>query len=72
MKNLFKSRLSNFFKSKKSLHEEYILNNIFLLHSEILQDVLSYNRTGILPIKTLKHKATLVHKYSRRLKLITM
>lgn len=58
--------------SKREDHKKYLADNIFLLHREILEDVLSYNRTGILPIKSLKHKASLVYKYSRRLRLIDM
>tara|TARA_R100001086_G_scaffold143876_1_gene75802 strand:- start:1818 stop:2036 length:219 start_codon:yes stop_codon:yes gene_type:complete len=65
----FKRLLPN---SKKEAHKKFLIDNIFLLHKEILEDVLSYNRTGILPIKSLKHKAGLVYKYSRRLRLINM
>jgi len=53
-------------------HKEYLWNNIYLLRQEIIDDVLSYNRTGIIPIKLLKHKADLIKKYSHRLRLLEM
>jgi len=53
-------------------HKEYLWNNIYLLRQEIIDDVLSYNRTGIIPIKLLKHKAELIKKYSHRLRLLEM
>jgi hypothetical protein len=43
-----------------------------MLRQEIVEDVLSYNRSGIIPVKTLKHKADLIRKYSQRLKLLEM
>tara|TARA_R100000654_G_scaffold61977_1_gene88935 strand:- start:455 stop:673 length:219 start_codon:yes stop_codon:yes gene_type:complete len=71
--NLFNFNLRKYLpNSKREDHKQYLADNIFLLHKEILEDVLSYNRTGILPIKSLKHKAGLVYKYSRRLRLIDM
>lgn len=53
-------------------HKEYLWNNIYLLRQELIDDVLSYNRTGIMPIKLLKHKAELIKKYSHRLRLLEM
>lgn len=53
-------------------HKNYIWNNIYMLRQEIIEDVLSYNRSGIIPVKTLKHKADLIKKYSQRLKLLEM
>ena len=53
-------------------HKEYLWNSIYLLRQEIIDDVLSYNRTGIIPIKLLKHKAELIRKYSHRLRLLEM
>jgi hypothetical protein len=53
-------------------HKEYLWNNIYLLRQEIIDDVLSYNRTGVIPIKLLKHKAELIRKYSHRLRLLEM
>lgn len=53
-------------------HKEYLWNSIYLLRQEIIDDVLSYNRTGIIPIKLLKHKAELIKKYSHRLRLLEM
>ncbi len=53
-------------------HKDYIWNNIYMLRQEIIEDVLSYNKTGIIPIKILKHKAELIKKYSQRLRLLEM
>jgi len=53
-------------------HKEYLWNSIYLLRQEIIDDVLSYNRTGVIPIKLLKHKAELIRKYSHRLRLLEM
>lgn len=53
-------------------HKEYLWNSIYLLRQEIIDDVLSYNRTGIIPIKLLKHKAELIKKYIHRLRLLEM
>ena len=53
-------------------HKEYIWNNIYMLRQEIVEDVLSYNRSGIIQVKILEHKADLIRKYSQRLKLLEM
>lgn len=53
-------------------HKEYLWNSIYLLRQELIDDVLSYNRTGVIPIKLLKHKAELIRKYSHRLRLLEM
>ena len=56
--------------SRKREHEDYLWDNINMLRLEIIEDVLSYNRTNKIPVKDLKRKATLIKKYSKRLKLI--
>ena len=43
-----------------------------MLRQDIIEDVLSYNRSGIMPVEKLKHKADLIKKYSQRLKLLEM
>ena len=53
-------------------HKDYIWNNIYMLRQDIIEDVLSYNRSGIMPVEKLKHKADLIKKYSQRLKLLGM
>lgn len=57
--------------SRKREHEDYLWDNINMLRLEIIEDVLSYNRTNKIPVKDLKRKATLIKKYSKRLKLIS-
>tara|TARA_R110002050_G_scaffold240949_1_gene377323 strand:+ start:49 stop:261 length:213 start_codon:yes stop_codon:yes gene_type:complete len=56
--------------SRKREHQDYLWENINMLRLEIIEDVLSYNRTNKIPVKDLKRKATLIKKYSKRLKLI--
>ena len=53
-------------------HKEYLWNNIYMLRNELIEDVLSYNQNGIMPIKKLKNKADLIKKYSQRLRLLKM
>jgi len=57
--------------SRKREHQDYLWENINMLRLEIIEDVLSYNRTNKIPVKDLKRKATLIKKYSKRLKLIS-
>lgn len=57
--------------SRKREHQDYLWDNINMLRLEIIEDVLSYNRTNKIPVKDLKRKATLIKKYSKRLKLIS-
>jgi|TARA_B110000881_G_C18232686_1_gene344608 hypothetical protein len=56
--------------SRKREHQDYLWDNINMLRLEIIEDVLSYNRTNKIPVKDLKRKAKLIKKYSKRLKLI--
>lgn len=58
--------------NKLGLHKRYLLNTIIELRSEIIKDVLTYNKTGRIPVKKLIHKAKLVKKYSKRLRLLDM
>ena len=57
--------------SRKREHQDYLWDNINMLRLEIIEDVLSYNRTNKIPVKDLKRKAKLIKKYSKRLKLIS-
>ncbi len=54
--------------SRKREHQDYLWDNINMLRLEIIEDVLSYNRTNKIPVKDLKRKATLINKYRKRLK----
>ena len=53
-------------------HKDYIWNNIYLLRQDIIEDVLSYNVSGVMPVQKLKHKADLIKKHSQRLRLLEM
>jgi hypothetical protein len=57
--------------SRKREHQDYLWENINMLRLEIIEDVLSYNKTNKIPVKDLKRKAKLIKKYSKRLKLIS-
>ena len=57
--------------SRKREHQDYLWDNINMLRLEIIEDVLSYNRTNKIPVKDLKRKAKLIRKYSKRLQLIS-
>lgn len=56
--------------SRKKDHAEYLWNQIRTLRSEIIDEVLIGSVKGRVHVKKLKHKAALIRKYSRRLKLL--
>lgn len=56
--------------ARKKDHAEHLWNAIRILRSEIIDDVLEGSIRGRIPVKSLKHKAGLIRKYSRRLKLL--
>jgi len=58
-------------KARKKEHAEHLWQAIRVLRSEIIDDVLQGSASGRMPVKKLKHKADLIRKYSRRLKLLT-
>lgn len=57
-------------KYRKKEHEVYLWNSIYMLRSEVVDDVLQGSIQGRMPVKELKRKAELIRKYSRRLKLL--
>jgi hypothetical protein len=57
-------------KSRKREHSEYLWEAIRDLRIEIIDDVLTGHANNRMPIKTLKRKAALIKKYSRRLKIL--
>ena len=56
--------------ARKKDHSEHLWQSINLLRNEIVDDVLQGSAKGRIPVKKLKHKAELIKKYSRRLKLL--
>lgn len=56
--------------SRKKEHKNYLWGEIYRLRQEIIDDVLDGHSRNRIPIKALKRKATLIKKYSRRLKLL--
>lgn len=72
---ILKKILMNFVKPiKRSLreksHKDHLWDSIYKLRNSIIDDVLIGSKNGRIPVKKLKHKAELIRKYSRRLKLI--
>lgn len=57
--------------ARKKDHADHLWSAIRVLRSEIVDDVLQGSISGRMPVKKLKHKAELIRKYSRRLKLLT-
>lgn len=72
LKNL--KKLGNLLRrnARKKDHAEHLWLSIRILRNEIVDDVLEGTVRGRIPIKKLKHKAGLIRKYSRRLKLLTI
>jgi hypothetical protein len=57
--------------TRKKDHKEFLFERILELRQEIVQDVLISSQKGRIPVKALKHKAEMIRKYSRRLKLLS-
>ena len=55
---------------RKKSHKEHLWYSILQLRNSIIDDVLVGSAQGRIPVKKLRHKAELIRKYSRRLKLI--
>ena len=56
--------------ARKKDHASHLWSAIHVLRREVIDDVLQGSINGRMPIKTLKRKAELIRKYSRRLKLL--
>ena len=56
--------------TKKRDHRDFLFERIMQLRNEIIQDVLESTLKNRIPVKLLKHKAELIRKYSRRLKIL--
>jgi len=57
-------------KSRSTRHREHLWNEIYALREEIVEIVLLGHAKNRIPIRELKHRASLIKKYSRRLKLL--
>jgi len=57
-------------RSRASKHREYLWNQIYSLREEILEIVLTGEARNRINVRELKHRAALIRKYSRRLKLL--
>ena len=70
LKNL--KKLANLLRrnARRKDHAEHLFRSISILRNEIIDDVLEGSIRGRIPVKLLKHKAQLIRKYSRRLKLL--
>ena len=58
------------FESRSAKHPDYLINEIMALRYEIIDLVLAGDTLNIINVQELKHKAKLIKKYSRRLKLL--
>lgn len=56
--------------TRKKDHKNFLFERIMQLRNEIIQDVLESTLKNKIPVKLLKHKAELIRKYSRRLKIL--
>lgn len=56
--------------TRKKDHKDFLFERIMQLRNEIIQDVLESTLKNRIPVKSLKHKAELIRKYSRRLKIL--
>tara|TARA_A200000113_G_C8796981_1_gene332809 strand:- start:128 stop:337 length:210 start_codon:yes stop_codon:yes gene_type:complete len=52
-------------------HKDFLFERIIQLRNEIVQEVLESSIKNRIPVKLLKHKAGLIRKYSRRLKILS-
>lgn len=61
-------------RARKKSHREYLWRNIYELRQGIIEDVLWASRDGehLLEPELLVHKANLIRKYSRRLKVVDL
>lgn len=57
--------------TRKKDHRDFLFERIMQLRNEIIQEVLLSSQNGRIPVKTLKHKANMIRKYSRRLKILS-
>jgi hypothetical protein len=57
-------------RSRASKHREYLWNEIHDLREEIIEIVLIGEVNNRIPVRDLKSRASLIRKYSRRLRLL--
>tara|TARA_A100001011_G_scaffold207952_1_gene216125 strand:+ start:349 stop:558 length:210 start_codon:yes stop_codon:yes gene_type:complete len=57
--------------TRKKDHRDFLFERIMQLRNEIIQEVLLSSQNGRIPVKLLKHKAEMIRKYSRRLKILS-
>ena len=56
--------------TRKKDHKDFLWERIMEVRNEIIQEVLESTLKNRIPVKSLKHKAELIRKYSRRLKIL--
>lgn len=56
--------------TRKKDHKDFLFERIMQLRNEIIQEVLESSIKNRIPVKLLKHKAELIRKYSRRLRIL--
>ena len=56
--------------TRRKDHKDFLFERIMQLRQEIIHEVLMASQSKRMPIKLLKHKAELIRKYSRRLRIL--
>ena len=56
--------------TRRKDHKDFLFERILELRAEIIQEVLVASLGKRMPVKLLKHKAELIRRYSRRLKIL--
>ena len=57
--------------TRKKDHKDFLFERIMQLRLEIIEEVLRCSINNRIPVKALKHKAELIRKYSRRLRILS-
>ena len=56
--------------TRRKDHKDFLFDRIMQLRQEIIHEVLMASQNKRMPVKLLKHKAELIKRYSRRLKIL--
>ena len=57
--------------TRRKDHRDFLFERIMRLRQEIIHEVLMASQSKRMPVKLLKHKAELIRKYSRRLRILS-
>jgi hypothetical protein len=73
----FGTFMSNYIKSRKRVHVDYLVRRMILLNREILNLSFEFRKSDspldhLVIMKQIKLKTELYHKYNKRFKLLTL